>query len=575
MPIRGKILLWFVPLLIFTIGGTGLFAYRIASGEILNKMKAVQGGIAGQVTDHLNFIARDAVDISDYLFLTPEIQSLLLENKEGNPYIPPDAIQSISRMMVTRSYVQFLTIYSEHFAPIQFNNKGLSTAIPFEDYAREFHYEDKLNDPNIATWSIEAPGVTKTIFKGDRMNKVLLTKVMKNSQTYTPDGLLILGIDERDIRSSYEQIAQDAQIVILTEDGIVMSEYQGQYIGRPEHALPYYKENGRIDDAKWLFTRVSSTMTGWQVLVLQPKKELLEQLNRIKWITAIIVVATSFVSIFVSWTISGVITRPVLAILRSMKKLQMGNFSEKVPVSGADEVGQLGSGYNVMVQRVKGLIDDVYTVELKQKQAELKVLQSQINPHFLYNTLNTIAWTAQRNEDLQVADMIYALSNIFRISLSEGKEFVTLGEEFKLLDNYLYLQQMRYKNKLTYELELDESLADVAVPKLLVQPLVENAVVHGIEPITGDLGFIRVQAAPEDDRIVVEVTDDGVGMPPGRLAELNGKLARESPSGEHVGFALLNVVGRLRMLYGDQAEMTLESAVGSGTRVRLIFPVRR
>ncbi|RKP57285.1 sensor histidine kinase [Cohnella endophytica] len=582
LPIRSKILLMFVPLFVLTITITGVFSYRIAATEILNKMKAVQNGVASQVTDHLNYIAQDAIDVSDYLFLTPEIQALLLSDKDSGNYIPQDAIQSISRMMVTRPYFQFLTLYSSHFAPIQFNNKGLSAAIPFEEYSESFHYYDILRNTNTASWSIEVPGVTKTIFQGDKMNKVLLTKVMKNSRTYSPEGVLILGIDEKDIRSAYELVSGDAQIAILNSDGIVMSENDGKWIGYPAEKLPYYKQDGEgsgigkeIDDTKWVSTLISSELTGWQVLVVQPKKQLLEQLNRIQWITAIIVLVTIILSMFVSWAISGVITKPVLTILKSMKKFQLGNFSEKVPILGMDEVGQLGSGYNIMVQRVKGLIDDVYSVELKQKEAELKVLQSQINPHFLYNTLNTIAWTAQKNEDLQVAEMIYALSNIFKISLSEGKEFVTLKEEFALIGNYLFLQQMRFPNKLTYELEMDEVLSDFTLPKLLIQPLVENAVVHGIEPITGDIGFIHVRATLAEDKLVIEVTDDGVGIPQGRLRELNDKLASVSTSEQRISFALMNVSGRLRMVYGEQSSIEIQSTVGSGTRVLLSLPVRR
>jgi two-component system sensor histidine kinase YesM len=582
LPIRIKILLWFVPLLILTITTTGVFSYRIAANEILDKMEVVQDGTARQVADHLDYIAQDAIDVSDYIFLTPQFQELLSANAEDGAYIIQPVIDSISRLMVTRPYFQFLTLYSSHFAPIQFNNKGLSTAISFEEYEKTFHYNETLQNSKIESWSIEVPGITKRVFEGDKMNKVLLTKVLKSSSTYTPEGVLIIGIDEKDIRSSYTLVAADAFIAVINTDGTIISENTGQWLGQTVDALPYYKKSiqhakpvDSIDKSKWISTEFESPLTGWKVLVVQPKELLLKQLVRIQWITAIIVCFTILLSLFISWAVSGVITRPILTILKSMKKFQMGNFTEQVKLVGMDEVGQLGSGYNIMVQRVKELIDNVYSVELKQNQAELKVLQSQINPHFLYNTLNTIAWTAQKNQDPQVAEMIYALSNIFKISLSEGKEYFTLQQEFTLINNYLFLQKMRFTSKLTYELDIDDEIANLSLPKLLIQPIVENAVVHGIEPLNGDIGFIHVKASRAGDKVVIEIMDDGVGIPQAKLEQLNSQLHTDKPTTARVSFALLNVHNRIQMVYGQQASLSIQSTIGSGTRVILSLPLKR
>ncbi|MFD0672807.1 histidine kinase [Cohnella sp. GCM10027633] len=580
LPIRHKILLWFVPLLVVTISLTGYFSYRVAADEILSKMSMVQAGTAKQAVDHLEYIAQDAIDISNYLFLTPDIQQLLSANPSESSLVSGPVIESISHLMVTRPYFQFLTIYSSRFSPIQFNNKGLSTAIPFEDYREQFRYDDILKGP-VETWSIEVPGLTPTVFKGDRMNKFLLTKVLKSSTTYKGQGVLILGVDELDIRNAYDSGVDDVEIVILNDDGMVLSDSSGQWIGSSKADLPYFvpRDDGTpaIDKKQWVSTQLTSPLTGWHVLVLQPKSKLLEQLTRIQWITAAIAGVTIVLGLFVSWAVSGVITRPILSILKSMKKFQMGNFSEQVPIPGSDEIGQLGSGYNVMVQRVKELIDDVYVIDLRQKEAELKVLQSQINPHFLYNTLNTIAWAAQRNNDPKVADMIYALSNMFRISLSEGKEYFALSQEFKLVEHYLYLQQSRNPNKLGYELEMDDKLADFTVPKLLIQPLVENAVVHGIEPLAGDAGYVQVRATLGDSFVEIEVTDNGVGIPQAQLEELHRALARKEDANvaPPAGFALSNVWNRIQMIYGPQARMEIRSEINSGTSVVLILPIRR
>jgi len=583
LPIRSKIFLWFVPLFIVTISATGAYAFRIAANEIENKMQAEQSGAAKIASDHLDYIARDATDIANYLFLTPEIQSLLISNPAGGDYVSNQNItDSINRLMVTRPYFQFLTIYSHRFAPIQFNNKGLSTAIPFEAYRETFHYDDTLRRSNIDTWSVETPDQEKRIFYGDDKTKVILTRVLKNSMNYEPEGVLLLGIDEKDIRASYAPSNGRSEITILNRDGVVISNSKGQWIGADVRELPYFQVDARrdasaasfhADESQWLTAQVTSALTGWQVIVMRPRSELLLELDRITWTTVAIVAATIIVSAFISWAAAGLITKPIREILTSMKRFQKGSFHEQVDVKANDEIGQLGTGYNIMVQRIKQLIDDVYAFEIKQKEAELKLLQSQMNPHFLYNTLNTIAWTAQKNNDRVVADMVYSLSGIFKSSLNKGKDFIALEEEFQLLEHYLFLQKMRFQSHLTYELELEPDAADAIVPKLLLQPLVENSIVHGIERLSDDTGFVHVRASRQEGRLELEVTDNGVGIPQERLRTLLEQLEANRPE-PNDSFALSNVTNRIRMVYGDAASLEIQSTPNSGTRVFIHIPVK-
>jgi two-component system, sensor histidine kinase YesM len=582
LPIRRKMLLWFVPLLIVTIAGTGAYSFRIATAEIVRSMEQQQLSKAKQAAGHLDYVAQDAVNLSDYLFLTPEIQRLFSPGSGG--YVTNQTvIDSINRLMVTRPYVQFLTLYSEHFAPIQFNNKGLSSAIPFEEYSRLYDYDNMLRT-QITAWSMEVPGRANSIFHGDKKNKLLLTKVMKNSSNYEPEGILLLGIDEIDIRKSYAPSAENGVIAVIGEDGTVLSDSTGQWVGRQIGELPYYasavsdpeRMDHAIDTSKWVYAHMQSAETGWHVLAIQPRSELVEKLDRITWITVSIVCLTIMLSLFASWAVAGVMTRPIRNIVMSMKKFQKGNFSEQVAVDGQDELGQLGAGYNIMVQRIRELVDDVYSFELKQKQAELKVLQSQINPHFLYNTLNTIAWTAEKHGDRVVGEMIYSLSGIFKISLSQGKELIPLQEEFKLLEHYLFLQKIRYPNRLVYEIDLDPKLKDLIVPKLLLQPLVENSVVHGIEPLTEDQGSVHVRASLVDGMAEIEITDNGIGIPEDKLLRLR-RMFRDGDVQQHGSdsFALINIASRIRMFYGEQAAIEIESVPGSGTRVVLLIPDNR
>ncbi|NRF93375.1 sensor histidine kinase [Paenibacillus frigoriresistens] len=585
LPIQRKLLLWFAPLLLVTIAITGVYSYNIASNEIVSKMSLEQASSARQAIDHLDYIAQDALDISDYLYLTPEIQVMLKSDPASDSYINNDSILMINRLMVTRPYFQFLTIYSPHFEPIQFNNKGLSSAIPFEEFKEKFDYEGFLKRKKIDEWSIEVPNHSKSIFYGDTKNKLLLTKILKNDLTLKPEGVLILGIDEKDIRRSYAMPSDKTTIIVINSDGRILSDTNGNWIGKLVGELPYFTKpidlpdqiESTIERSDWVFSHTQSTLTGWHVLVLQPREDLLSQLNRIKWITALILCLTFVMSLIVSWSVASVITKPMKMILSSMKKFQKGDFSQQVSIEGKDEIGQLGTGYNVMVRRISQLIDDVYAFEIKQRQAELKLLQSQINPHFLYNTLNTIAWTAQKNGEHTVAEMIYSLSGIFQISLSQGRDYIELQEEMKLAEHYLFLQKMRYREKLSYELELHPDFATYKIPKLLIQPLIENAIVHGLEPLTDDIGFIQVTIVPsanQPNMIQIEITDNGVGIPANKLKLVQEQIfadVQHQTTGSE-GFALQNIMNRIRLFYGADAIMEISSIENFGTRVQLLLP---
>ncbi|MDB5056371.1 MAG: hypothetical protein JWM44_4421 [Bacilli bacterium] len=587
MPVRVKLLLWFAPLLLVTIGITGVYSYNVASNEIVNKMSQEQVSSAHEAIAHLDYVAQDALDITNYLYLLPEIQALLYSNSKGGNQLSIDTNNSINRLMVTRPFFQFLTIYSHHFLPIEFNNKGLSSAISFEDYKQQFDYDKIIQGRDITSWSVDVPNKTKSVFYGtNKNNKLLLTKTLKNYLTLRSEGVIIIGMDESDVRKTYSAPNSNTQILITTKEGLVLSDSEGKWAGDYINELPFVSQKNAdikaldqsINKSEWLFSHEESQLTGWQVIVLQPRSYLLKQLNPIKWATFLILCITFLLTLVFSWAASAIITKPLKLILSSMKKFQKGDFSQYVELKGKDEIGQLGIGYNTMVNRIKELIDDVFAFELKQREAELKVLQSQINPHFLYNTLNTISWAAQKKGEQQIAEMIYSLSNIFQISLSNGRDVIPLQEEIQMVKSYLFLQKMRFPDRLSYEITMHPSLETIEIPKLLLQPLVENSIVHGIEPLDNDEGLIQINIKPMQDNIVIEITDNGIGMSELKLCEIQESILHYDDNNRgkaRNGFAFFNIINRLKLFYGDKASLTVHSVEGSGTHVNLVIPKTR
>ena len=272
-----------------------------------------------------------------------------------------------------------------------------------------------------------------------------------------------------------------------------------------------------------------------------------------------------------SAAISRSITQPIYALRERAQSIGRGDLAAREPVVAEDETLQaLSSSIEQMAQHLQQQMELNRQEQAKLRAMELALLQSQINPHFLYNTLDTIIWLVETGKNEQAVEMVTSLSNFFRSSLSKGRDIITLGEEEIHVRSYLEIQQVRYRDILCYEIHVQPELRGCVLPKLTLQPLVENALYHGIKLRRG-LGHILVDAAQEDGNVRICVRDDGAGMTPERLQQLRQSLDAE----EQIGFGLRTVYQRLRLLYGAQCSMELESEPNAGTAVTLRFPIRK
>lgn len=293
---------------------------------------------------------------------------------------------------------------------------------------------------------------------------------------------------------------------------------------------------------------------------------------RLLGLFAILIGALTFgLAIGVSFWVSAGIARPIIKLRRLMEQAETGNLAVRFPDPPNDEIGRLGQSFNTMIGEIAKLLDQVYVEQQKKREAEFRILQAQIKPHFLYNTLDTIHWMAHEKGASDIVGIVDALTRLFRISLSKGRDVIRLEEELEHVTSYLVIQKIRYLDKFDYTIQVDPGLLALPVVKLTLQPLVENALYHGIKEKVGP-GRLTVSARQEGAQLVLAVVDNGAGMTPETLASLERNLSqREEPSAQ--GFGVFSVHHRIRLVFGEGWGLSYQSILGQGTTVTVRQPL--
>jgi two-component system sensor histidine kinase YesM len=329
----------------------------------------------------------------------------------------------------------------------------------------------------------------------------------------------------------------------------------------------------RIKGADYQIVSQGSDYTQWKTVGVFPLNEIMSQVSTIRYYSVIIAGVTVLVALIVAVFFTSGIARPVIELRSLMKKAEEGNLAVRFEGKQEDEIGYLGKSFNTMIEEVQKLIDMVYREQQSKREAELKILQEQIKPHFLYNTLDTIQWMAQEHGAQDIVQVIGALTSLFRIGLSRGKEMIRLTDEMEHVRSYLIIQKARYEDKFDFTLSTDKEALSCMILKLTLQPLVENAIYHGIKERRGH-GSIQVEALRRDGMLVLRVIDDGVGMTPEKLEEVRALLSALHPhEGELEGYGIHNVHERIRLSFGTQYGLRFDSAPGRGTTVEILHPI--
>lgn len=393
------------------------------------------------------------------------------------------------------------------------------------------------------------------------------------------NAVLSISVPEEALCSAYQPYLnqKSRESFLMDGDGNIISSTTKDELGKTYSRYEQIRDKLKgtegyfetmFDRERMTVLYTKSDRNGWFLVNEVPTKAILRSNTMYVYLMVLaIVLCVAFGFIFAKVQ-ERFIIRPLDRLLGEMKKLKKGQFDIELVNDSRDEIGTISSEFVQVSKRLEALIQEVYISKIYSQEAELQLLTSQINPHFLYNTLDSIHWLAVKEKDYDVADQLEALSDIFRHVLSRGKEMVSIEEEVNHLKNYMFIMNSRYKNRAKIRIEMDEHLKAVKIPKLIIQPLVENAMLHGLEPkVEG--GTIEVCIQRENELLTIIVRDNGVGTDEEKIRK---KLADAKE--EHNVFALKNLDQRIKLKYGKHYGLHFKSRTGEGTEVRVTMPMQ-
>lgn len=410
---------------------------------------------------------------------------------------------------------------------------------------------------------------------------VTLTRAVEITKgTETSQGILLMDINYGSLEQLLDNVAlgNGGYIYLMGSDGELIYHPKLQLIDsglETENNITAatYRDGNHQENfqgRKRMVTVKTVGYTGWKLVGVTPDRGL--ALNNLKTKLFFIFVIAFFLFILgiINAFISSRITDPIKELEKSVNALEAGVLDAEVYVGGSYEIQHLGRSIKHMAQQIRVLMDDIVTEHESKRKSEFDTLQSQINPHFLYNTLDIIVWMIENERQSEAVKVVTALARFFRISLSKGKSIITVRDELEHVRNYLMIQAMRYKNKFSYTIESDEQVLDYASLKLMLQPMVENAIYHGMEFMDGD-GEILIKAWQEKEDLYFSISDNGLGMTKEQVDSLFGENSHVA-SGRGSGIGVKNVNERIRLYFGEEYGLTIQSEPDEGTTILIHLP---
>jgi len=594
-PIRYKLIAHFLLIGILPAICLGVLIH-ISADRVLDRQAAENTlQLIGKVNRSLEHYAESLQNITYIASGNPDVRRFL-DGTEG-----PEA--KVSDHYEIRQFLQTVsTLYTEVAGILIASSSGES--ISNELYAKEGYrltlepwYEEAVRRDGIFTIVGHPVGRHVTSHVNYRDDEVIsAARAILDPDTQRVLGVVLIDLKLRVIaqelknvrlgRNGYLMVIDDGGVPVYAPADLPISDVKPEWFEGTSGAVVRDTEAGKLQ-----FLYVKSPFTGWTTIGVFPARESIQEMREIQFYIVSFVFLVCLFGFTASYYLSRTISRPIGQLISFMQKAESGDLLTRFIGERHDEIGMLGRSFNRMLYRINRLISLMEHKERQKREAELRSLQAHIRPHFLYNTLDTIQWMARREGAPAAAEVAESLAKLFRIGLSGGRDRIPLAEEFEHLESYLKIQKVRYRDKLNYAIRMEPGLERHTVLKLILQPLVENSIYHGIKERRGP-GTIEVDAFIRDGDLILRVRDDGAGMDAERLADVRQALDRvgreldpdelmaeaesaaaDGTGGRERGFGLINVHERLRLTFGERYGLAIDSARGEGTTVTVVHPV--
>jgi len=534
--------------------------------------------------------------IEDTLMTYEKVAFEIIGNQELNNVLMPSnsidnidvefvnnvVLKSISNLVLAHKYIDSIFIQDTKGEKYYYNKLYNKNSIQNLDSDKMSWYEDIKNGVGKLLWK-NVPIINDS---GEIENRLILGGLIKDrSKIYLDKTIayLVIDINNNAIYDLYKdvKISKNGFLVLLDDKGTMcfspttglINKYILQNLYDTELSL---KRSGAL---KWKiegkeFNIVFETLehTDWKLIAAIPSTDIDLQIVSIERYFYFISIIFGIVALILTFIISNSITQPIKQLRKNMKKVEHGDLDCNIKIKSFDEIGELSESFNNMVSKLKSLIKEAYEVKMREQDAQIRAIQAQLNPHFLYNTLDTINWMAILQGAEKASEMITCLSDLLRYSISKTNECVTIRDEINQIHNYIAIQKERYGDKFVCNIKVDENILDYKVFKLFLQPIVENAIIHGIHDLD-EQGILEIEGymKAEDNTLVFNVIDNGIGMKQTQIMEL---LSKENPqaSDGYKGIGVTSIDRRIKLTYGDGFGIKIESFVGKGTKVLITIP---
>ncbi|MDU0199617.1 cache domain-containing sensor histidine kinase [Paenibacillus sp. MAH-36] len=571
--IQSSISVVFSCLILFLITITSYISYQLSADAVEMNSKHYIAEIIQQVNINIQSYITNMEDISMLASTNKDVKYYITGNsfiseEERRPYEKriSDLFQSI---LITRKDIASIMVFG-------YNNRfvsdrritSLNTNSGFEEQP---WYKNAKAEGGKSV--ISAPHV-QNLIQNEYRWVVSLSRELKSADGITGEGIFLVDLNLSVLNEicSHINLGKRGYVFIIDKDGSLVYHPQQKLINSnlKTEMIDQVKQSGSGSfvtgegNKKRIYT-IQETHFGWKIVGVAYASELIANQNQINLSYFLWTILALVIALYLSFFISRHLSRPIKLLQSSMKQVEKGDFNIRSEFRSGNEIGQLGQTFNIMVGRIKDLMNQIIQNEESKRKSEMKLLEAQINPHFLYNTLDSIIWMAERKKHEEVVLMTSSLAKLFRAIINKNNETVPVRVEIEHITNYLLIQTLRYKDKLDFQIDVDPGILDIHIPKIILQPIVENAIYHGIKNSL-EPGLVHITGKEDGDTIVFVVADNGVGMEPEKLDQI-----LKMKDGIIRGIGVSNVHERIK-LFGHEFGLSFQSEKWEGTEVTIVLP---